>query len=127
MEINSLFSATKKDFRIDTFCAGGKGGQHQNKNETGVRIVHIPTGLSAECREERSQLTNKRRAFRKLVKLLIAHFSVRDPVPINKEVVRTYNEPDNRVKDHRSGFRQSYKEVFDDIGPMIEARRNSMT
>ena len=63
-----LFSVTKKDFRFETFRSGGKGGQHQNVRDSGVRIVHIETGLSAECREERDQFSNKKKAFEKLVK-----------------------------------------------------------
>jgi protein subunit release factor A len=61
-----LFSLTKKDFRIDTFRSGGKGGQHQNTTDSGVRITHIASGVSYESREERSQVQNKKRAFNKL-------------------------------------------------------------
>lgn len=61
-----IFSITKKDFRVDTFRSGGNGGQNQNKRDTGVRITHVETGISSECREERSQDQNKRKAFRKL-------------------------------------------------------------
>lgn len=61
-----LFSLTKKDFRVDTFRSGGKGGQNQNKRDTGVRITHIETGISAESREERSQLQNRKKAFQRL-------------------------------------------------------------
>lgn len=62
-----LFLITKKDFRIDTFRAGGKGGQNQNKVESGVRITHIASGVSAESREYRDQPQNKKAAFMKLV------------------------------------------------------------
>jgi protein subunit release factor A len=66
MDGQKVFTLTKKHFRIDTFRAGGKGGQNQNKRDTGVRITHIETGMSSECREERSQEQNKRKAFRRL-------------------------------------------------------------
>lgn len=62
-----LFSITKKDFRVDTFRSGGKGGQKQNKTDSGVRITHLDSGAVGESREERSQLQNKKNAFRRLV------------------------------------------------------------
>lgn len=62
-----LFSLTKKDFRIDTFRAGGKGGQKQNKTESGVRVTHIESGAVGESREERSQHQNKKIAFKRCV------------------------------------------------------------
>ncbi len=52
--------------RVETFRAGGPGGQHQNTAETGVRLVHLPTGLRVTAREERSQLRNKRIALARL-------------------------------------------------------------
>jgi protein subunit release factor B len=61
-----LFSLTKKDFEIETFRAGGKGGQNQNKRDTGVRIRHGESGAVAESREERTQLANKKIAFGRL-------------------------------------------------------------
>lgn len=63
-----LFSVTKNDFRIDTFRSGGKGGQHQNKTESGVRITHIESGAVGESREERSQHQNKKKALERLVR-----------------------------------------------------------
>jgi protein subunit release factor A len=54
--------------RVDTFRSGGKGGQNQNKRDTGVRLVHEPSGAVGESREERSQLQNKKNAFNKLIK-----------------------------------------------------------
>jgi protein subunit release factor B len=62
-----LFSVTKKDLRVDTFRAGGKGGQNQNVRETGVRFTHAASGVSAESRTYRTQEENKKAAFRKLV------------------------------------------------------------
>lgn len=66
MEGQKLLSLTKKDFEIQTFRSGGKGGQHQNKTDSGVRIIHKATGLSGESRKHRSQLQNKKEAFYKL-------------------------------------------------------------
>ena len=63
-----LFSVTKKDFRVDTFRSGGKGGQHQNTTDSGVRITHIESGAVGESREERKQPQNKKIAFERLVK-----------------------------------------------------------
>ena len=62
-----LFSITKKDFIIETFKAGGKGGQHQNKTDSAVRIRHIESGAVGESRSERSQHQNKTLAFRRLL------------------------------------------------------------
>jgi protein subunit release factor B len=61
-----LFSVTIKDCEIQTFRSGGKGGQNQNKVESGVRIIHHPSGARGESREDRSQLQNKRNAFRRM-------------------------------------------------------------
>jgi len=61
-----LFSVSIHDCRVDTFCSGGKGGQHQNATKSGVRVVHEPSGAAGECREERHQLVNKQRAFRSM-------------------------------------------------------------
>lgn len=58
-----LFSVTIADCDVQTFRAGGKGGQHQNKVESGVRVIHRASGAVGECRESRSQLDNKRTAF----------------------------------------------------------------
>ncbi len=58
--------ASGKEYRIEKFHCGGKGGQNVNKVETGVRIIHIPTGIIAQSTEERSQFLNKQRAMEKL-------------------------------------------------------------
>lgn len=62
-----LFSLTKKDFEIETFRSGGKGGQYQNTTDSGVRIRHIESGAVGESRTERSQLQNKKLALKRLV------------------------------------------------------------
>lgn len=62
-----LFSITKDDFEFQTFRAGGKGGQHQNKTNSGVRLIHKKSGAVGESRSERSQAQNKKLAFKRLV------------------------------------------------------------
>ena len=61
-----MFSVTLKDCEVQTFRSGGKGGQNQNKRDTGVRIIHHPSGARGEARDERSQLLNKRLAFKRM-------------------------------------------------------------
>ena len=60
-----------QEYRIEKFHCGGKGGQNVNKVETGVRIIHIPTGLVSQSTEERSQFLNKQRAMEKLQEKLV--------------------------------------------------------
>ena len=62
-----LFSLTKKDFIVQTFCTGGKGGQHRNAKQNGVRIIHPASGARAEHRDGRDQFRNRAVAFEKLV------------------------------------------------------------
>lgn len=66
-----LFSVTSKDFEMQTFCTGGKGGQKQNSTNSGVRLIHIPSGARGEGREERHQSANKKRAFLRLIETQI--------------------------------------------------------
>jgi protein subunit release factor B len=62
-----LFSLTKKDFDIQTFRSGGKGGQHQNTTDSGVRIIHRESGAVGESRSHKSQHQNKKAAMNRLV------------------------------------------------------------
>lgn len=62
-----LFSVTKEDFELQTFRAGGKGGQGQNKRSTGVRLIHKASGARGEARDERSFDQNRKNAFLRLV------------------------------------------------------------
>ena len=110
-----IFSARKKDFRFDTFCTGGKGGQHQNRNATGVRYTHLGTGLAAESREFKSHVQNKKAAFGRLADRLVQWVKtslVNDPQR-STEVIRTYNAQRGTVKDHRTGQQGPYTVVLD--------------
>lgn len=62
-----ILSVTIHDCEVQHFRSGGKGGQNQNKRDTGTRVIHHPSGARGESREERSQLQNKRAAFRRMV------------------------------------------------------------
>ena len=125
-----VFSASKKDFRVDTFRSGGPGGQNQNKVESGVRITHIETGLKAESREERSQHANKRKAFQRLCALLVARFAREEKIrhALQMPIIRNYHEADNRVNDHASGQQWSYDRIVgrNDLSGPIAARREAM-
>ncbi len=103
----------KADLRIDTFRASGAGGQHVNKTDSAIRIVHLPTGLVVECQDERSQHKNRARAMSLLATKLktmqeeAAHKSLSDErrnlvgSGDRSERIRTYNYPQGRVTDHR--------------------------
>lgn len=112
---------TPKDFRVDTFRAGGKGGQNQNKVESGVRITDLVTGLSAEGREFRDQPQNRKAAMERLVLKLVKHYQIEELSTLVKKeeigVVRTYKEPKGAVIDHRLGKKvYNYDNVLDGKG-----------
>ena len=80
-----------KDCNLDTFRAGGKGGQHVNKTDSAVRIIHLPTGTTTTCRDERSQLQNKRKCLLQLREKLKA-LSYKPPVRIPTKQPKTVKE-----------------------------------
>lgn len=101
------------DLRIDTFRASGAGGQHINKTDSAVRVTHIPTGIVAECQDDRSQHKNKARALSVLAARINdiqrqeqqAKESAERKSLVGtgdrSERIRTYNYPQGRVTDHR--------------------------
>ncbi|HKK92441.1 MAG TPA: peptide chain release factor-like protein [Longimicrobiales bacterium] len=89
------------DCRVDVFRSGGKGGQHQNTTNTGVRLVHRPTGIRAESRTERSQTANRRRALSRLRDKL-ADDAHEDPERIPTKVPKRQKRKRLRNKRHRS-------------------------
>ena len=124
-----------KDIRVDVFRSSGKGGQGVNTTDSAVRITYLPTGLIVTCQNERSQLQNKIRAMQVLKARLQA---IREEEAAaesasgrtdqvrtvdRSERIRTYNYPENRITDHRSGYKaHNLDQVLDgDMGDLIDA------
>jgi peptide chain release factor 1 len=104
------------DYRLDTFCASGPGGQHVNKTASAVRLTHFETGIVVQCQDEKSQLKNKSKALRELAARIYDHKKQQEDAKRAAERkslvgsgdrsqrIRTYNFPENRLTDHRIGL-----------------------
>ena len=122
------------DVKMEVFRSSGAGGQHINKTSSAVRLIHIPTGMVAECQEERSQLQNREKAMRLLRARLyeIEYNKNHDEAAEAKrsqvgtgdrsEKIRTYNFPQGRVTDHRIGLTlYSLDKVLNgDLDPLLD-------
>jgi peptide chain release factor 1 len=123
------------DLRIDVFRSSGPGGQSVNTTDSAVRITHLPTGIVVSCQNEKSQLQNKEQALRILRARLLAAAQERADAAAGEarrsqvrtvdrsERIRTYNFPENRISDHRTGYKAyNLDQVLDgDLQPVVDS------
>ena len=123
------------DLKIETIKSSGAGGQHVNKTESAIRLLHIPTGIVVECQDERSQFKNRDKAMKilrtRLYNMRLEEQESRIASERKSQVgtgnrcerIRTYNFPQGRVTDHRIGLTLHSIDSFmnGDIGGMIDA------
>ncbi len=129
------FQIDPKDLEISTFCSSSAGGQHMQKNETAIRIIHKPTGLVSTCQDERSQAQNKIKAMdvlrAKLLQMEIEKAQAERSgmrkgqigTGDRSEKIRTYNFPESRITDHRIKLTVHNLNAFldGDIQTMLDA------
>src|SRR6059058_5313077 len=122
-----------EDLRIDVFRSSGPGGQSVNTTDSAVRITHLPTGIVVSCQNEKSQLQNKEQALR-ILRARLHAIAVEEAQAAaaqtrrsqvrtvdRSERIRTYNYPENRIADHRTGYKAyNLDQVLDgDLEPVI--------
>ncbi|MGP7959941.1 peptide chain release factor 1 [Sanguibacter sp. A247] len=121
------------DLRIDVYRSSGPGGQSVNTTDSAVRITHVPTGIVVSMQNEKSQLQNREQAMRVLRARLLAAQQEEAAAAANdlrrsqvrtvdrSERIRTYNFPENRIADHRTGYKAyNLDAVLDgDLGPVV--------
>lgn len=113
-----ILSVTLADCEVQHFRSGGKGGQNQNKRDTGCRIIHHPSGAIGEAREERSQLQNKKAAFRKMAE------SAKFQLWIKRQ---TSNEDIINSKVERDMWPVNLKTETQQDGKWVETKEKDMT
>ena len=125
----------QSDLRIDTYCASGPGGQCVNTTYSAVRITHLPTNTVVQSQEQRSQIQNREVCMQMLRARLYEMELEKQQAELGaerqsqighgnrSEKIRTYNQPQDRVTDHRIGFNSTYNGVLlgDQLGTVIEA------
>jgi peptide chain release factor 1 len=123
------------DVRVDVFRSSGPGGQSVNTTDSAVRLTHVPTGIVVSCQNEKSQLQNREQAMRILRARLLALAEEEAAAEASaarrsqvrtvdrSERVRTYNYPENRIADHRVGFKaHNLDQVLDgDLDAVVQA------
>lgn len=123
------------DIKMEVFRASGAGGQHINKTSSAVRLIHVPTGMVAECQTERSQVQNREYAMRLLKSRLYEIEKAKQDAELTNarrsqvgsgdrsEKIRTYNYPQGRITDHRIGMSIYQMEDFlnGNLDEMIDA------
>ena len=128
-------SIDQNDLRIDVYRSSGPGGQSVNTTDSAVRITHLPTGVTVSMQNEKSQLQNREAGMRvlraRLLALALEEQAVKDSAARGSQIrtmdrsekVRTYNYPDNRVADHRSGYKaNNLSQVLDgDLDAVIQS------
>lgn len=124
----------ESDIRVDIFCASGPGGQSVNTTYSAIRLVHIPTGITVQCQDQKSQLKNKAKAMVELRSRIynMEHQKYLDEVAAKRKTmvstgdrsakIRTYNFPQGRITDHRINFTtHNLHAVLDgDLQPILD-------